>query len=115
MNLKLSDPAMLGVLTGPLVVGLSATTAVTHYGSSGTQSTPTVTANVSGGVAPYTYSWVQDGSGNAFTPSNASGASTYWSIAATFPNGYSANWKCTVTDSAGNSQTTGDVSVVVAP
>ena len=73
---------------------------------SGTATTFPVTATPTDGIAPYTYQWSYV-SGDATTScTSATASTTTFSRTGTAPAGpYNAVWKCTVTDSAGN---TGD-------
>lgn len=81
-----------------LSVSISPTSA---YGlGTGTPSTNNVTAAVSGGTAPYTYSWTRV-SGDVFTTSNPTAATTHWSIAVGINDIKTAVYKCTVTDNLG--------------
>lgn len=68
-------------------------------GGGQTATTNSVTVTPTGGTGPYTYAWTKD-SGDVFTLSGASSASTTFSIAS-LPAGdtRSAVYRCTVTDS----------------
>lgn len=67
-----------------------------------TLNTPSVVVNVTGGVPPYTYQWTRvsgDGKAACVAPTSFS---TYWTANLYKNNTSSSYWKCTVTDSIGN-------------
>jgi hypothetical protein len=81
-----------------LLVSINPTSA---YGvGTGTPNTNNVTAGVSGGTAPYTYSWTRL-SGDIFTVSAATSATTRFSISVGINDIKTAVYKCTVTDNLG--------------
>lgn len=71
----------------------------TRFGS-GTCSTEVATAQVTGGAAPYTYSWTKV-SGATFTIYAASAANTYFSINLGLNDEQTAVYRCTVTSADG--------------
>lgn len=84
--------------TPTLSVSINPTSA---YGfGTGTPSTNNVTASVSGGTAPYTYAWSYV-SGDTFTTSNPTSATTHWSKSVGINDIFTGVYKCTVTDSLG--------------
>lgn len=77
-------------------------------GSSSSLTTNTITANVTGGFAPYTYAWtlIANGGRNASTASNASGASTSFTKTGLISgDSIDDTWRVTVTDSLGDTAT----------
>lgn len=78
-------------------------TEVAGASSSLTTTTPAA-ANVSGGLSPFTYSWVRltNGGGNGSTASSPTNASTNFTKTGLLPgNEFSDTWQVTVTDSTG--------------
>ena len=71
----------------------------------------TLSVSVSGGTAPYTYSWVRTGGDANTTATSPSGSATsfYWTGIAVGP--HISTWKCVVTDSLGVSGETGPLTV----
>lgn len=96
---------------------LSASASPASLSGSGTTASITTassaTATASGGAGPYTYSWTKV-SGGAITLVSATSASTKFK-ATTMANGESrtATFKCTITDSLGQTATTGNVTVTI--
>lgn len=92
----------------PLNVSVSPSGAFGQYSGigAGTATTFSVTATPTDGIGPYTYQWTYV-SGDATTACTSSTSqTTTFSRTGTAPAGpYNAVWRCTVTDSAGN---TGD-------
>ena len=66
-----------------------------------------------GGVPGYTYAWTKVSGSALIAISSANAQSVYWTKSTTLNNGveYDSVWQCVVTDSAGNTYTTPQVSV----
>jgi len=74
-----------------------------------TATTNDVTITPIGGSGSYTYSWARV-SGDTYTISAATSATTHFSLSASTPTDHSAVYRCTVNDGAGQT-TTVDVNV----
>ncbi|MFD1104267.1 PKD domain-containing protein [Sphingobium olei] len=102
-TLKVLDNGVLrtvGSFIQPLSVSISPATASGRRATSGEATTNTVTASVSGGQGPYTYSWVRVSNDNPGVPiaTNPSGATTAFRG---YPDG-DAVFQVNVTDALGN-------------
>lgn len=75
-----------------------------------TVSTNSVTATVTGGVAPVTYAWAAVGSASGWTILNPSGATTNFSVSCSAGADKIASFQCTITDAVGQSVLAGPVS-----
>ncbi len=96
-----------------LGTGLSDTAASGSGVGAGPFTTGAITATVGGGVAPYTYAWEPVGGDSSITISNAVVAGPTWSASGSAPSSKSATWRCLVTDAAGVSAYTGNVTVTI--
>lgn len=83
---------------GGLVVSISPNFA--YAAGTGLSTTGAVTASVSGGTAPYTYSWTKV-SGTTMTVTGPTSASTQWRYDPAVNEQATAVYKCTVTDHVG--------------
>lgn len=78
----------------------------------GTVVTSAVQANPVGGVGPYTYSWTYLSGDVGFSAVSSTSTSTTFSITLSTYSDYKvAVWRCTITDSAGQTATC-DVDVI---
>lgn len=93
---------------------LTASASAAYWNSVGGVGDPPVSVSVSGGVAPYSYSW-QRTSGHTSTGANMpTSASTDWYVPLVLgPGTYSSTWVCVVTDAASSSAQTSSVSVTI--
>ncbi len=82
-------------------------------GSTFTITTGSVTASVSGGTAPYSYSWVELFGGGIDIVSPTSATSTFRATGMTSGEVRSAAFNCVVTDATGAVATSGDLSVTI--
>ena len=88
-----------GAASGGALVATANKTAVTgNRSGAGTATTGTVTVTPSGGTGPYTYAWTNV-SGDTFTPTIPTGATTAFSITVAVDDVKTAQYRCTVTDS----------------
>lgn len=103
----------LGGNTAPLAGGLSASSATASQIGNGPFTTNSVTITASGGTQPYTYAWSKV-SGDTLTISSATSATVNWTASGTAPQTLSAVWNCVITDAAGRTVTSSNVSVSIA-
>lgn len=106
----------VAIFASPLTVSASPSAAQGDFAGSGALppqglETNLVTAIPSGGFAPYTYAWTHV-SGDTFTVTNPSSASTYFAHTFTSYGTRSGVYRCTVTDSLGSTATV-DVNVLI--
>jgi hypothetical protein len=83
---------------GALVATLNRSAVTGNRSGAGTVTTGTVTVTASGGTGPYTYAWTNV-SGDTFTPTIPTGATTAFSITVAVDDVKTAQYRCTVTDS----------------
>lgn len=112
LRLKVMDADGVALRTvatfaAPLSLSISPSpTAGSSFASAGAPASCTtapVTATPSGGLGPYSYSWTAlSGDGTINSPSSATTAFSYASIA---PDSASGTFRCTCTDSSGQSAT----------
>jgi hypothetical protein len=84
---------------GALVATLSRAGVFGSRVGAGSVTTATVTVTASGGTGPYTYAWANV-SGDTFTVTAPTGATTAFSTTVTVGEDKSGIYRCTVTDSA---------------
>ena len=113
MIIALHTVAGISATSSALAASLSTSVASGSGVGNGPYTTNAVTVTAYGGVSPYTYAWTKV-SGDTLTITSASTYSVAWTASGTAPSSKAAVWKCTVTDSAGNSTDTSNVSVSVA-
>jgi uncharacterized protein YukE len=79
--------------------------------SAASATTRNATANVSGGVAPFTYAWARtDGGAHSWTINSPASAITSFSTPVSPNSDQVATFACTVTDATGTSATSANVS-----
>jgi len=80
----------------------------------GNATTVQATANVSGGVGPFTFSWVRISGDTQITAGNPTGDKTAFSANGFFGDEFSATFEVTVTDTGdGNAETTDTINVIM--
>lgn len=96
-----------------LVASVSGGTATAVGVGNGPFTTNSIVASATGGVSPYTYAW-SSSAGNTVSISSSTATTVSWSASGTAPASSSATWACVVTDSAGVSAATNNVSVNIS-
>ena len=94
-----------------LTAGLSTSSLSASQTGDGSLTTGSVTANPSGGLAPYTYSWTYVSGDGTIAVSSATAQTVTFSRTGTAGNTYSAVWQCVVSDSNSSSVNAGTVSI----
>lgn len=97
---------------GQLAISLNRTSVIGRGNSAGTTTivSATVTATPTGAIGAVSYSWVRTAAdGHSWTITNPTGATTAFQTAAAANEDWSATFTCTITDSAGQTITSGTV------
>jgi hypothetical protein len=81
-------------------------TSINQVGTTSVQTSGTLTVSVSGGTAPFTYSWtLLSQVGGTFTATNPTGSSTQITAAGLFAGDFgTCTARCTISDSGGSTQ-----------
>lgn len=78
----------------------------------GTATAGPCTITVSGGIAPYSYTWSRTSGDTGTTISSASAASVTWTRSyGPIPRSDSSTWKCSISDAASHSATISGITV----
>lgn len=102
----------LATFVSSMTVALSSST-VSRTARLGTINTATVTCTPTGGLNPYTYSWVKQ-SGDAITANQPTSASCAFQAAGMVEDETrTAVFRCTVTDTLGTAVTSSDLTVTI--
>lgn len=97
----------------PLAVSLNKSS-LSKTATTSTISTGNVTATGSGGTSPYTYSWSRRSGDSNITATKSSSATTaFQRTGCAEGTSYSATWRCTVTDGAGDTVTSSNVTITI--
>lgn len=96
--LNANTNAAAGVSGGALTATTSSSSVVRFTNTAGLLTTGSVTVTPSGGTGPYTYAWAKF-SGDTFTITSPTSASTTFSITLAGDEDAAAIYRCTVTDS----------------